>query len=556
MPPLHERLRDTAEPDSESVIFGIVGSLFLLLPEAVRAQRYEVLLKDNGFCFLGALDAMSAADLQELGVVRGHALLLLRALRPPQVPPTPASPLQQRSAAAAANGTADDPNHGMAPHLFRAKCRAFPTVLTTRTWRAFLLTFVMVLRSIGLSDPVPDAVLAAGLRPSAPHSPMDAVLSGSVWDILLSVEGGLPDDILLGFTEVIVCSRDGEAAVRHIGNRMMASSDQSIATLATWFNDPSPVTKQTAVINALDEWYRVMEQLTEYGAAPSEVQQRISLMTLVGGVPQVTRAFEALQAVSGTMDLAAMVSAARRIGDTASSVASQKRAVAMMTASVDGSGALEPEREVAMVATKRRKHGRCKFHDAGHCKFGDRCRFHHIGEAGNGHPPPPGHFAPRPQVAPQPAAGEDEVAVANLAEMLSKLLKGMSASCGCSVAELVSVIIGRLQRRKTRSEESIGDGTPLGEPIDVSVSVITGAANVNEPVGAGSGFDSTGSGAAALVPVVCDGVAREESIGDGTPLGESNGPNASTVAGAVAVGELAGDSGGPDSAGASGAGYS
>ena len=71
MPPLHERLRDTAEPDSESVIFGIVGSLFLLLPEAVRAQRYEVLLKDNGFCFLGALDAMSAADLQELGVVRG-----------------------------------------------------------------------------------------------------------------------------------------------------------------------------------------------------------------------------------------------------------------------------------------------------------------------------------------------------------------------------------------------------------------------------------------------------------------------------------------------------
>ena len=54
MPPLHECLRNAADPDSESVIFGIVGSLFLLLPEPIRAQRYEALLKDNGFCFLGA----------------------------------------------------------------------------------------------------------------------------------------------------------------------------------------------------------------------------------------------------------------------------------------------------------------------------------------------------------------------------------------------------------------------------------------------------------------------------------------------------------------------
>ena len=126
MPPLHECLRNATEPDSESVIFGIVGSLFLLLPEPIRVQRYEVLLKDNGFCFLGALETMSAGDLPELGVVRGHALLVLRALRPPQTPQTPASPLQKRSAAAAANGTADDPNHGMPPHIFRANIERSP----------------------------------------------------------------------------------------------------------------------------------------------------------------------------------------------------------------------------------------------------------------------------------------------------------------------------------------------------------------------------------------------------------------------------------------------
>ena len=106
-----------------------------------------------------------------------------------------------------------------------------------------MLTFVMVLRTIGLSGPIPDAVLAAGMRPSAAHTPMDAVLSGLVWDTLLSVEGGLPDDILLGFPEAIVSGRDGEAAVRHIGLRLMTASDQSIATLSTWYNSPTPVTK-------------------------------------------------------------------------------------------------------------------------------------------------------------------------------------------------------------------------------------------------------------------------------------------------------------------------
>ena len=206
------------------------------------------------------------------------------------------------------------------------------------------------------------------------------------------------------------------------------------------------------------------------------------------------------------MDLTATIAAVRRIGNIASSVALQKRAVAMMTASADDPGALE--KPTATVATKRRKHGRCKFHDAGQCKFCDRCRFHHIGEAGNGHPPPPGHSAPHHQATPNPAAGEsEEVAVANLAEMLSRLMKGVSAACGCSVSELVGVIVSRLQKIKTRSEELIGNGTSLSEPKDFNVGAVAGNVNVIEPAGSSDSFGCAESGAAALVSVVCDTVA-------------------------------------------------
>ena len=39
MPPLHARLLGTDEPDSESVIYGIIGSLFVLLPQTLRVKK-------------------------------------------------------------------------------------------------------------------------------------------------------------------------------------------------------------------------------------------------------------------------------------------------------------------------------------------------------------------------------------------------------------------------------------------------------------------------------------------------------------------------------------
>ena len=123
------------------------------------------------------------------------------------------------------------------------------------------MAFVVMLRTIGVPFPVPGVVLNAGLSPSNAHAPVDADVAGLVWGALLSVEGGLPDDILLSIPESIMLARDGVAAVSHIGARVMTTSNQSVAALTSWYNEPAPITKAQAVSNALVEWLRVTEKI-------------------------------------------------------------------------------------------------------------------------------------------------------------------------------------------------------------------------------------------------------------------------------------------------------
>jgi hypothetical protein len=73
------------------------------------------------------------------------------------------------------------------------------------------------------------------------------------------VEGGLPDDVLLSIPEGIMLTRDGVAAVEHIGARVMTTSDQSVAALTSWNHEPPPNPKAQKESNALTEWHRPTE---------------------------------------------------------------------------------------------------------------------------------------------------------------------------------------------------------------------------------------------------------------------------------------------------------
>ena len=186
------------------------------------------LLRSNGYYHLAALNTLHLNDLEDLGVLRGHARMIVTILRPGGDPPsTPPSPPRNET-------SAEPPRPGR-----YMRCRSFPDSTSggapaRRAWGAFILAFVVVLRTIGVPSPVPDVVLSVSLCSTNAHMFVDADVSGLVWDALLSVEGGLPDDILLSIPEGIMMARDGVAAISHIGARVMTTSDQSVAALSSW----------------------------------------------------------------------------------------------------------------------------------------------------------------------------------------------------------------------------------------------------------------------------------------------------------------------------------
>ena len=91
--PLNRRLVDA--DDDVDVLYGVLAALMLLLPEAVRDTLPADLLRNNGYCHLDALNTLRLSDLEEMGVLRGHARMIMTILRPGGDPPLTPPPLQE-----------------------------------------------------------------------------------------------------------------------------------------------------------------------------------------------------------------------------------------------------------------------------------------------------------------------------------------------------------------------------------------------------------------------------------------------------------------------------
>ena len=78
--PLNRALVDG--DDSVDVLYGVLGALMMALPEAVRETHPADLLQTNGYCHIAALHTLRMVDLEELGVFRGHARMIMSVLRP------------------------------------------------------------------------------------------------------------------------------------------------------------------------------------------------------------------------------------------------------------------------------------------------------------------------------------------------------------------------------------------------------------------------------------------------------------------------------------------
>ena len=100
--PLNQRLVDA--DDDEDALYGILVALMLLLPDAVRDTSPADVLRSNGYCHKEALNTLRLNDLEEMGVLRGHARMMMNVLRPGGDPPmTPPR---------AANTTIEAPRNG------------------------------------------------------------------------------------------------------------------------------------------------------------------------------------------------------------------------------------------------------------------------------------------------------------------------------------------------------------------------------------------------------------------------------------------------------------
>ena len=111
--PLNQRLADA--DDDEDVLHGILVSLMLLLPDAVRNTLPADVLRNHGYCHKAALCTLRLTDLEEMGVLRGHARILMSVLRPGgDPPPTPTRP---------ANTTSIDAPRPSGRYM---RCRSFP----------------------------------------------------------------------------------------------------------------------------------------------------------------------------------------------------------------------------------------------------------------------------------------------------------------------------------------------------------------------------------------------------------------------------------------------
>ena len=143
MPPLDERLLQTERPDDEAAVYGILAATILVLPVAVREKDPALVLKENGYAYVSALLTLRVDDLELLGFDRGHAAMIMSVLRlpGPEIYTVRASP----SETIVTNTTMRAAPAPQSGHGNRQRCRPFPAVLTSRAWRAFLLTFVAVL---------------------------------------------------------------------------------------------------------------------------------------------------------------------------------------------------------------------------------------------------------------------------------------------------------------------------------------------------------------------------------------------------------------------------
>ena len=271
------------DANDEDIVCGVLQAVLEGLPLHIAALNHHTLIKAEGFCVRSVLSQISRTDLTEMGLNKGHAIAVHDIIRPPQL----AVAVEQApvvNVQAPVKSTAAPP---------------FPAVLSTGLPTARDLTAWMPGVYDALRDrQVPSAALKQLFTDPKTVIPVGYDHGGAadqaLWSVLVRCRDGLPTDLVMSFPKTVRDGEQGLSAWKHLFERVLIVTDQSIQALQNYFDDPP---KQPSLLQALNKWSNIVEELEAVGCKPWDPSQRSSLEKIYSNYGHARRAAEALEAV-------------------------------------------------------------------------------------------------------------------------------------------------------------------------------------------------------------------------------------------------------------------
>jgi hypothetical protein len=252
---------------------------------------------------------LNVEDLMEIGVVQGHAKLLLRALFPVPVAIQPAAPLTPRLLFPELLPThrARRRRQGRAARSFvsclrqELPLRRASELGSSPSWSSFDNSWK---RRRSLRFKSRHRTLLLWARSGSPVRRLRAARAGlcstSWWAVipvacLLSLLLTFPPDAL----QLSGALGVAQAALAFISRQVLVVTDEGAAVLQAWFNQPPPVTKKWMLGPILVQWLRTLEQLDACDNTQSSVSKRLSLFHLVSKIRELVPELASLRVAAG-----------------------------------------------------------------------------------------------------------------------------------------------------------------------------------------------------------------------------------------------------------------
>jgi len=405
-------LRECGGADDCDNVRGVLGALFTSLPVVLQARKLEDVLYAQDMCFVAVLEETTEQELRSVGLSVGAARLVLNLIFEEVVDVEPvvveAAPPEEGEHAVSRGP--------------RGVLRSFPELGRTgfpgvRGWRAFvpaLKAFVAAAAGeaalVGMERVMkdPSCELVEGWQRGGAADrviPQAMVNQGA---------GSMPDDLLLALVEADVADQAGLSIFRFITRRVMTVCDESVGERLAQFTAVVPVAEgaKCELALRLQEWKALRGWLEKNDCKQSRVQCALSLRRLVGRVPEVARAMEALDArfVGAPTPLSECITLVECLAEKYSAMGTGNSSAAWVVVQADGEGGAPRDRV-------------CRYWKSGRCFRGSKCSFKHVGK--------PDYPAPKPAGA--KGVGE-QVEEAMNAWFVSRV-NGVRAERGVSAAE-------------------------------------------------------------------------------------------------------------------------